>query len=233
MHHQPKTERSKPLFSHPLLEKLARTHISVPLSIYGLGITALLYVGFSNNYFNFAQGISVFVAGLAVWTLFEYLAHKHIFHMLPTNKFKERVQYTFHGVHHEFPRDKDRLAMPPAASIIILTVLFFLIKLAIGNYAYAFLSGFVMGYSLYLFVHYAVHAFPPPKNFLNVLWINHSIHHYKNDEVAYGVSSPLWDAIFGTLPAKTYNKRKPKDVVSKNATKNSVYEKPGELVGNH
>lgn len=208
MQHKPNNQERTTLFKSPILEKLSRTHISVPLSLYFIGCTILLYVGFSRGYFSITGGIVAFVAGLFVWTFFEYMAHRHVFHMLPTTKLKEQVQYTFHGVHHEFPRDKERLAMPPAASLIILTVLFFLIQLAIGQYAFAFLPGFVVGYSLYLFVHYAVHAFKPPKNFLKVLWINHSIHHYKDDTVAFGVSSPLWDLIIGTLPEKTYKRRK-------------------------
>ncbi len=210
MQHEPKHEGNKPLFSNPLLEKLARTHIAVPLSIYFIGSAILLYVGFGQHLFSIAGGLTAFFSGLIFWTFFEYLAHKHIFHMLPTNKVKERIQYTFHGVHHEYPRDKERFAMPPAASVLILTAIFFILQLVMGNYAYAFLPGFVIGYSLYLFVHYSVHAFRPPRNFLKVLWINHSIHHYKDDTVAFGVSTPLWDYIMGTLPEKTYERKRPK-----------------------
>ncbi|HYI76223.1 MAG TPA: fatty acid hydroxylase, partial [Chryseolinea sp.] len=47
-----------------------------------------------------------------------------------------------------------------------------------------------------------VHAFAPPKNFLKRLWINHGTHHYKNGEMIYGVSSPLWDYIYGTMTEK-------------------------------
>jgi len=30
--------------------------------------------------------------------------------------------------------------------------------------------------------------------------MDHAIHHYKYPEKAFGVSSPLWDFVFGTLP---------------------------------
>ena len=208
MQHKPKEQGTTALFKNRTLEKLARTHISIPLSIYFIGSAVLLYINFVRGYTTVLVGISVFFIGFIFWTWFEYFMHKRLFHMLPTNRFKERIQYLFHGVHHEFPRDKTRLAMPPAASILILTVLFFLFKLIMGNYTFTFLPGFVMGYAAYLFVHYAIHAFKPPKNKLNVLWINHSIHHYKDDTVAYGVSSPLWDVIFRTMPKKTYQRHK-------------------------
>lgn len=221
MQHTPKEKGTTALFKNPILEKLARTHISVPLSIYIIGSTALMYTNFSRGYTAIFEGIGVFFLGFIFWTWFEYFMHKRIFHMLPTNKFKKRIQYMFHGVHHEFPRDKTRLAMPPAASVLILVALFFVFKLIMGNYVYTFLPGFVIGYSLYLFVHYSIHAFRPPKNALNVLWINHSIHHYKDDTVAYGVSTPLWDIIIGTMPKKTYKRPKTKN---KNKTTNGKVE---------
>lgn len=208
MQQQPKNKGTTALFKNKFLEKLTRTHIAVPLSIYFIGSTALMYVNFSNGYTTTWGGIGIFFLGLLFWTWFEYFMHKRIFHMLPSNKYKERIQYLFHGVHHEFPRDKTRLAMPPASSILILIALFFVFKLIIGNYTYTFLPGFVIGYSIYLTIHYSIHAFKPPKNMFKTLWILHSIHHYKDDTVAYGVSSPLWDYIFGTMPENTYSKSK-------------------------
>ncbi len=209
MLHTPKDQGTTALFKHPVLEKLARTHVSVPLTIYVVGSAILMYINFSRGYSTPLQGIGLFAIGLFVWTFVEYIMHKHLFHMLPTNKIKERVQYTFHGIHHDYPRDKTRLAMPPAASLIILIVLFFAFKFFMSNNVYAFFPGFVMGYSAYLGVHYAIHAFPPPKNRFSALWINHSIHHYKDDHVAFGVSSVLWDVIFGTVPKKTYKRNSP------------------------
>lgn len=69
-----------------------------------------------------------------------------------------------------------------------------------GELSWYFLPGFLVGYASYLGVHYIVHAFQPPKNFLKVLWVNHAIHHYKDPDVAFGVSTPIWDYVFGTAP---------------------------------
>ena len=71
-----------------------------------------------------------------------------------------------------------------------------------GDFVFAFLPGFLVGYASYLFVHYIVHAYAPPKNFFKALWVNHSIHHYKDNTVVFGVSSPLWDYVFRTMPKK-------------------------------
>jgi sterol desaturase/sphingolipid hydroxylase (fatty acid hydroxylase superfamily) len=92
--------------------------------------------------------------------------------------------------------------MPPLLSITISSLLLLLFRLVMGDFVFSFLPGLLVGYAFYLSVHYMVHVYPPPKNFLKVLWINHSIHHYKHGEYIFGVSSPLWDYIYGTMKEK-------------------------------
>ncbi|MCG8340010.1 MAG: sterol desaturase family protein [Cytophagales bacterium] len=190
------------LFKNPLLEKLTRTHIAVPISIFVVFAVSLIYWALHHNLLSFGAVLIVFLAGFLTFTLVEYLVHRYVFHMGTSTKTKAKIQYTFHGVHHDYPKDKERLAMPPLVSVTISVLLFLVFKLSMGNYAFAFLPGFVVGYASYLLVHYAIHAYQPPKNFLKHLWINHGIHHYKDHERAFGVSSPLWDYIFGTIPKK-------------------------------
>lgn len=213
----PREKGTTALFKNPYLEKLTRTHISVPLTIYFIGSAAMLYINFSRGYTTILQAIGIFFLAFFFWTWFEYMMHKHLFHMLPTSKIREKIQYTFHGVHHEYPRDKTRLAMPPAASIMILVALYFFCLLIMGKYTYTFLPGFIMGYSMYLLIHYSIHAFRPPRNFLGQIWVLHSVHHYKDDSNAFGVSSPLWDYIYGTLPENTYKRKKRPNLAKKQA----------------
>ena len=89
--------------------------------------------------------------------------------------------------------------MPPILSITLSTLLLLLFRLVLGDFVFSFLPGFLAGYAAYLAVHYMVHAFQPPKNFLKMLWVNHAVHHYKNGVGVYGVSSPLWDYVYGTM----------------------------------
>ncbi len=197
---KPKNKGQKVLFKNPVLEKLTRTHIAVPISIFVIFSVSL--IGYAFTYSSlpaYLIGI-LFVSGFLIFTLIEYIVHRYVFHMEPDTEIKEKIQYNFHGVHHEYPKDKGRLAMPPIISIILAATLLYVFHYVIGQYTFAFLPGFVLGYVSYISVHYAVHAYPPPKNFLKILWINHSIHHYKDHNKAYGVSSPLWDFVFGTLP---------------------------------
>jgi 4-hydroxysphinganine ceramide fatty acyl 2-hydroxylase len=147
-------------------------------------------------------GILLFLTGFFAFTFVEYMMHKHFFHMEPDTPIKDKLQYTVHGVHHDYPKDKDRLAMPPFVSLAYALIFYGVFTLIMGDYALYFLPGFVIGYASYLGVHYMVHAYQPPKNFLKILWVNHAVHHYKDPDAAFGVSSPLWDYILGTMPKK-------------------------------
>ncbi|MFN6944571.1 MAG: sterol desaturase family protein [Cytophagaceae bacterium] len=199
---RPKHSGTKQIFDNPILERLSRTHISVPITIF-LSISAgLLYYGFLYTTLVSYLIPVVFAVGLLTFSFIEYLVHRYVFHMDTSTPLKRKVQYAFHGVHHEYPKDKTRLAMPPLMSMTLCVLLFLLFYFMINTWVFAFLPGFLTGYAAYLFVHFIVHAYAPPKNFFKSLWINHSIHHYKDSGVVFGVSSPLWDYVFNTMPKK-------------------------------
>jgi sterol desaturase/sphingolipid hydroxylase (fatty acid hydroxylase superfamily) len=193
---------SATLFSNPVLERISRTHISIPITLF-LSISSVsMYYGVVTTSIPLGLGLAFSVLGLLAFTFVEYMMHKHFFHMEPDTPLKDKLQYNVHGVHHDYPKDKDRLAMPPFVSAAYAAILYLVFTLLMGDFALYFLPGFLLGYSGYLGVHYVVHVYNPPKNFLKVLWVNHAIHHYKNPDSAFGVSSPLWDYLLGTLPKK-------------------------------
>ena len=192
---------SAQIFSNPVLERISRTHISVPITLFLAISSVSLYFGL-NTTIPLWLGFAVLFAGIFVFTFVEYLMHRHFFHMEPDTTIKDKLQYGIHGVHHDYPSDKDRLAMPPFVSAAYAAILYLMFTLLMGDFALYFLPGFLLGYAGYLGVHYLVHVYNPPKNFFKVLWVNHAIHHYKNPDTAFGVSSPLWDYLLGTLPKK-------------------------------
>lgn len=199
---RPDNNGSAKMFSNPVLEKISRTHISVPIAMFlGLGAYSL-YWGMSSTTIGAGTALLLMVVGFLAFTFVEYLMHRFLYHMEPDTKVKDKLQYSMHGVHHDYPKDKDRLAMPPFISFLYAVILYFVFDLMMGEYAFYFLPGFLIGYAAYLGVHYIVHAYQPPKNFLKVLWVNHAIHHYKDPDVAFGVSTPIWDYVFGTMPKK-------------------------------
>jgi sterol desaturase/sphingolipid hydroxylase (fatty acid hydroxylase superfamily) len=194
-----KTKGTASLFDSKLLEQLTRTHVSVPVTIFCVYGAGLLLWSIQRTDIRPVATAGLFLAGLFVFTWVEYMVHRFLFHLPTTTAIRKRFQYMMHGVHHEYPRDKDRLAMPPVLSVAISTLLLVLSRLVLGDYSFSLLAGFLVGYAAYLSVHYVVHVYAPPKNFLRTIWKNHVIHHYKDGEVAFGVTSSLWDYVYGTM----------------------------------
>jgi hypothetical protein len=201
---QPKSIHNKgqgKLFDQGYLESLTKTHPLVIYSIYLPVIIFMLYYGNSYMGLTIIQEILFFIGGVFTWTLFEYFIHRFLFHFIAHSKVSKRVVYAIHGVHHEYPRDKDRLFMPPVPSLFIAITLFSIFFLILKYAAFAFFPGFLSGYLLYGSMHYAIHACAPPRA-LKALWRNHPLHQDKSDDKGFGVSSILWDVVFGTVHHK-------------------------------
>ncbi|MBM3914544.1 MAG: fatty acid hydroxylase [Sphingomonadales bacterium] len=187
------------LFKSDFLEALTKAH---PLVIWGMYLPVLLYLPYRAHTvhgFGASSLALYFFLGIFCWTLFEYIAHRFLFHWVPNTSFATKVVYTMHGNHHHFPRDRQRLFMPPLPSLLFACLLFGIFFLLMGSYALLFFPGFLLGYLLYASMHYAIHAWNPPFKWMKPLWRNHHLHHYKNEHHGFGVSSTLWDLVFGTM----------------------------------
>jgi sterol desaturase/sphingolipid hydroxylase (fatty acid hydroxylase superfamily) len=189
------------LFKNDYMEMMTKTHPIVIYSIYFPIIALMLYYGVAYKGVSVGKEILLFIGGALFWSFFEYLMHRYLFHFVAESERAQKFIYTMHGVHHEYPRDKERLFMPPVPSLIIASLIFLVMHSLMGWNALAFFSGFVFGYVMYGSMHFAIHAFAPPR-FLKALWRNHHLHHYKHPEKGFGVSSVLWDVIFKTVPKK-------------------------------
>lgn len=204
---------SPPMFSNKFLNRLTQTHIATPIVIFFIYAIGLLWYTEMNTDIPPLMVVGLFFLGTLGFTFMEYVVHRWVYHPPhgASDKYKE-MTYNMHGFHHDYPKDKKRLAMPPIVAIVLATSILFLLELVLNQYAFAYTAGFFVGYAMYLVVHYTVHIYPPPRNFLRALWVNHSIHHYSENEVLFGVSQPLWDYIFGTLPKTAKDKRMAREI---------------------
>jgi sterol desaturase/sphingolipid hydroxylase (fatty acid hydroxylase superfamily) len=192
------------LFKNQYLEYLTKTH---PLVIWGMYvpiIALMLYFSVFKLAFSGKQTTFIFTAGMFLWSLFEYTIHRYVFHFFAESEKAKKIVYVIHGNHHEYPRDKERLFMPPVPSLLLAATVFSIMYLmaylfGASVYVFAFFPGFLFGYLIYGSMHYAIHAWNPPFKWMKALWRNHHLHHYKNAELGFGVSSTLWDHIFGTM----------------------------------
>jgi sterol desaturase/sphingolipid hydroxylase (fatty acid hydroxylase superfamily) len=187
------------LFKNPILEALTKAHPAVIWGMYIPIMAFLLYKASTAFGFTTLQVWGFWGLGMLSWTAFEYIAHRFLFHMQPKSDFGKRIAYVLHGNHHHYPRDKQRLFMPPVPSIILSSTIFGIMYLAMGSYAFMFFPGFLLGYLMYGSMHYAIHAWNPPVAWMKPLWRNHHLHHYKDEHRGFGVSTTIWDRVFGTM----------------------------------
>jgi sterol desaturase/sphingolipid hydroxylase (fatty acid hydroxylase superfamily) len=187
------------LFKNAYLEMLTKTH---PLVIWGMYLPVMAYMLYRSSVkfdFSIFYIVFIFFVGMFFWTFFEYLMHRFAFHWVANSEKARKFVYIMHGNHHEYPRDRERLFMPPVPSIILASAIFVLQFLLLGKSAFMFFPGFIFGYLMYGTMHYAIHAWNPPFKWMKPLWRNHHLHHYKNDDMGFGVSTTIWDRVFGTM----------------------------------
>lgn len=187
------------MFDNNFLEAFSRVHFSVPIFIYLPVIIYLLNLSIVDYSLKASIIIGLFIAGMAAWSVAEYLLHRFVFHFPAKSDFGKKIHFMFHGVHHDYPSDSKRLVMPPSVSIPLAALFYFIFLLIFGQaLMLPFFAGFILGYLFYDITHYAIHHFNMHNKFWLAIKNHHMLHHYQDEYKGYGVSSPFWDVIFRT-----------------------------------
>jgi hypothetical protein len=121
---------------------------------------------------------ALFIGGVVVWTLLEYLVHRFVLH----DFFPVR-----HGMHHANPDE-------PVLTVFWQIWACFAVVYFVADGA--FLAGALGAYAWYLFVHHSAHH--GPNNLLLSLLKHHKTHHRLASR-NFGVSTSLWDHVFRTM----------------------------------
>jgi len=201
-------EQSIRLFRNDLLEALTHVHPIVPLLFWAPVAGWLLWRSFALHGLGPAGVALTALAGIVVWSLAEYLLHRFVFHFPARSRLGKYLVFMFHGVHHDAPRDKTRLVMPPAGAVIVMFFLWQIFRLVIpAPWVEPFVAFFILSYLGYDYIHYGTHHFPMRHPWLHYLKVYHLQHHYGAKGLRFGVSSPLWDHVFGTFPPSAEPRR--------------------------
>ncbi|KAK7260415.1 hypothetical protein RIF29_26439 [Crotalaria pallida] len=199
--HQPIVSKEGPrFFESDFLEFFTRTVwwvipiIWVPVA--SLFISTSVQMGLA------CPQVALFVViGIFVWTFAEYMLHRFLFHVQTKNYWGNTMHYLLHGCHHKHPMDGLRLVFPPAAAAILATPIWYSVKLiCTPSIAPAMFGGILLGYVMYDCTHYYLHHGQPKSDVPKSLKKFHLNHHYRLQTYGFGITSPLWDIVFGTLP---------------------------------
>jgi dihydroceramide fatty acyl 2-hydroxylase len=195
-----KLAASPDLFENGLLNFFSRVHPAVPALIFGPVIALMIWLA-ADRGSSALSIVGLLVAGVAIWTLSEYWLHRLLFHWQPKFRGGDQLNFIIHGVHHDHPNDRMRLVMPPAASLPLAALFFGAFVLVFGSpTAFPAFAGFLLGYLGYDYTHYYIHHFAPRSAIGKKVREHHMRHHFQDHHYGYGVSTPIWDYVFRTVP---------------------------------
>jgi sterol desaturase/sphingolipid hydroxylase (fatty acid hydroxylase superfamily) len=153
--------------------------ITVPLA-------ALVFIDLAGTHH-----LDLVVAGVAAWTLLEYLVHRFVFH-------RHSVGRRLHQLHHDHPSDPEAERSSLSTPLLAFPVGSLLIGVAGVQDGSAIFAGLLLGYLAFIIVHYAVHRWPvEPNSWLYSAKMRHLTHH-RLENCNYGVTTIFWDIVFRT-----------------------------------
>ena len=195
----PPRQKSIQVFRNPILDRwLGRTHPALPALLFGpLIVVALVYARGRVAGQEFA---GAFLGGLLGFTLLEYVLHRFVLHRPVGPARASRIAaFLRHGYHHAYPSDKGRLVLPPLVTIPFAVAIAVpaVLLLPFGEAAAAF-AGTAAGYVTYDSTHWWLHHARPKWRVGRFLKRYHLLHHHHPSTGRFGVSTPLWDLVFGT-----------------------------------
>ncbi len=152
--------------------------------------------------------LASFFVGVVVWTLIEYLAHRHVLHgRFPDGPgLVERLTHvrfdSLHTEHHIRPWDGNHIngtLKDTLHFVLLFAAASFLGPLTVTPVVWA---GVMQAYVLEEWIHHSVHyraVYRLRGRYWDYIARHHTYHHSpRGAEVAYGLTSGFWDALFAT-----------------------------------
>ncbi len=137
--------------------------------------------------------------GLLTWQFIEYSFHRFLFHWEPRSSITIFLHFLFHGCHHKFPMDVDRLVFPPFPASCVAALLYGMLRVFFSkDEALVVFAGLVLGYVAYDCTHYFIHS----GSIKSGISKNHMRHHFDDSGSNFGITSSVLDAFFGTAAPK-------------------------------
>lgn len=140
--------------------------------------------------------VAAFTLGVMSWSFLEYCIHRWLGH---DARLRPNIFGTEHIRHHSqgdyfAPTWKKALAALAAAGVVLPPAV-----LAAGfKLGVAYTAGFVGFYLVYEALHRLEHVWEGAGPYARWARRHHFWHHFGDPSVNHGVTSPLWDHVFGT-----------------------------------
>lgn len=144
--------------------------------------------------------LALFAAGVIAWSFAEYTLHRFAFHE-QRGSWKGSVEHLRHHAGLDHRAGTTALSW---TGIWLIGILGFgpvgwLLAGPAGGVALG--AGWVVGFYLYEYLHWAEHRYPPRGRYGRWARRHHFHHHFSAPLMNHGVTTPVWDLVFGTYEA--------------------------------
>jgi sterol desaturase/sphingolipid hydroxylase (fatty acid hydroxylase superfamily) len=135
------------------------------------------------------------VGGAGVWTLLEYVIHRFGGHERRLGRAISDEHLAHHARPHTFSTWAKKIALAAPLLVTLGVVVAVVAGVAPGTGVALGTGATWLGYEL---LHRLVHV-RAPRNAWGAWARRHHLHHHFHPRVNHGVTTPLWDWVFGTL----------------------------------
>ncbi len=146
-----------------------------------------------------------FALGASTWSVLEYVLHRFSGHAPRASKDKRKPGLfdgdfgSEHQAHHTDTRYFTPTPRKVAAAAVVLPTIAIAGSFLVGpRHAIGFALGFGAAYASYETLHRRIHTHAPWNPYSRWARRHHLAHHFKSPRHNHGVTSPLWDVVFGT-----------------------------------
>ena len=138
----------------------------------------------------------IFLFGMLSWTFTEYALHRGLGH----KKNKKNPFTVEHLLHHRKVNYFAKTSKKVISALLVFTMMTLLLYVLFNlTISLSFSTGFISMYMMYEYLHRRIHTHAPCSEYGRWMRKHHLHHHFKNPRVTHGVTSPMWDWVFGTL----------------------------------
>ena len=182
-------------------EQVDRFQLYKPYIFYVTVLFIMQFAVVRSGESSLAAAAGLFVAGLLTWGLYEYATHRWVLHREPKSEGFNLPGNLTHLRHHADPNSLQRLNVQLSESVPVCVVYVFVAWALTGSWQAAthLFTGLIAGYFFYEYLDFQAHHGTSRGRLTRYFRKYHLQHHHYDATVRFGVTSPLFDYLFGTF----------------------------------
>jgi sterol desaturase/sphingolipid hydroxylase (fatty acid hydroxylase superfamily) len=182
-------------------QQVDRFQLYKPFIFYITVLSSMQFAVVRSNGSSLSSAAALFVVGLLTWGLYEYATHRWVLHREPKAEGFNLPGNLTHLRHHADPNSLQRLNVQLSESIPVCVVYVLLAWAITGSWQAAthLFTGLIAGYFFYEYLDFQAHHGTSRGRLTRYFRKYHLQHHHYDATVRFGVTSPLFDYLFGTF----------------------------------